>query len=96
MSAQDQPHTAGTVSNQFTERPSDEEIAQIEHERQERLAPDNRPPNAEVDNTERTFDTEAGMFTDAEGYQKLSEADKPYDDSAGETGSRPQDDADEE
>lgn len=32
-------------------RPSDEEIAEIEAERERRLAPENRPANAEVDNT---------------------------------------------
>ncbi|MFC6284977.1 hypothetical protein ACFP3Q_05405 [Nocardioides sp. GCM10027113] len=32
-------------------RPSDAEIAEIEAERKRRLAPENRPENAEVDNT---------------------------------------------
>ena len=32
-------------------QPSEEEIAEIEEERQRRLAPENRPDNAEVDNT---------------------------------------------
>ncbi len=32
-------------------QPSEEEIAQIEEERKRRLAPENRPENAEVDNT---------------------------------------------
>ena len=31
--------------------PSDEEVAEIEEERERRLAPENRPDNAEVDNT---------------------------------------------
>ncbi|MGZ4447706.1 MAG: hypothetical protein ACXVEC_13285 [Nocardioides sp.] len=31
--------------------PSDEEVAEIEEERERRLDPDNRPENAEVDNT---------------------------------------------
>jgi hypothetical protein len=48
--------------------PADEE--QIEEERQERLDPDNRPDNVEVDNTDRDFDPEKGMFTDAEGYDE--------------------------
>lgn len=39
----------------------------IERERQERLAPENRPENAEVDNTQRTFDPEKGVFKDSEG-----------------------------
>ena len=41
---------------------SQEEIDQIEAERKERLDPENRPDNAEVDNTERTF--EDGGFKD--------------------------------
>lgn len=32
-------------------RPSEEEVAEIESERARRLAPENRPPGAEVDNT---------------------------------------------
>jgi hypothetical protein len=32
-------------------KPSEEEIAEIEEERERRLAPENRPENAEVDNT---------------------------------------------
>ncbi len=41
---------------------SQDEIEQIEAERKERLDPDNRPDNAEVDNTDRTF--EDGGFKD--------------------------------
>ena len=41
---------------------SEEEQREIEEERQRRLDPDNRPPNAEVDNTGRTF--EDGEFKD--------------------------------
>ena len=44
------------------EKPPPEEIEQIEAERAERLDPDNRPENAEVDNTQRTF--EDGGFKD--------------------------------
>lgn len=36
--------------------------------REQRLDPDNRPDSAEVDNTDRTFDAEAGMFTDNPDY----------------------------
>ena len=32
--------------------PSEDEVAEIEAERERRLAPENRPDNAEVDNTE--------------------------------------------
>jgi hypothetical protein len=45
---------------------SDEEIEQIQQEREERLDPDNRPDNAEVDNTDREFDERLGRFTDSE------------------------------
>jgi hypothetical protein len=72
------------MSEQFTERPSDDEVEQIEAERRDRLDPANRPENAEVDNTHREFDSEAGMFTDQPGYDELSDEDKPYDDDAGE------------
>ncbi len=54
---------------------SDEKKKQIEQEREERLAEENRPEGAEIDNTERTFDDEAGMFTDNPDY---SEAEKTY------------------
>jgi hypothetical protein len=42
---------------------------EIEEERARRLDPDNRPERAEVDNTQRDFDPEKGMYTDAEGYE---------------------------
>jgi hypothetical protein len=45
-----------------------DELDAIEREREERLAPENRPDGAEVDNTPRDFDTEAGMFTDRDDY----------------------------
>ena len=51
------------------------EIDEIEAERQERLSAENRPDNVEVDNTQRTFDEEAGMFTDNDDYD---ESEKPY------------------
>lgn len=44
--------------------------------REERLDPDNRPDGAEVDNTDRTFDAEVGMFTDNPDYDG---AEKQYD-----------------
>jgi hypothetical protein len=47
--------------------------AEIERERQERLDPENRPDDVEVDNTEREFDEEKGMFTDSEGYEEAEE-----------------------
>jgi hypothetical protein len=48
--------------------PEDEQ--QIEEERQRRLDPENRPDGVEVDNTDRDFDAEKGMFTDSEGYEE--------------------------
>ena len=50
---------------------SEDEREQIEQERSERLDPDNRPDNAEVDNTQRDFDTEHGEFTDADHDEQL-------------------------
>ena len=54
-----------------------ETIEEIEEERKKRLDFDNRPDGAEVDNSDRTFDAEAGMFTDNEEYD---ENNKPYAD----------------
>ena len=47
----------------------------IEKERAERLDPENRPDDAEVDNTDRTFDSGAGRFTDDPDYD---ESDRPF------------------
>jgi hypothetical protein len=44
------------------EKPPPEEIEEIEAERERRLAPENRPEGAEVDNMDRTF--EDGHFKD--------------------------------
>lgn len=52
------------MSSQFAERPSDAAIAEIEAERERRLQ--HRPPNAEVDNTHRTFNSDLGRFEDCE------------------------------
>ncbi len=51
--------------------PEDEE--EIEEERERRLDPDNRPDTVEVDNTQRDFDVEKGMFKDSEGYEEAEE-----------------------
>jgi hypothetical protein len=48
----------------------DETVEEIERERSERLDPQNRPDEAEVDNTGRTFDSAVGKFTDSEGYDE--------------------------
>jgi hypothetical protein len=46
---------------------SDEEREHLEKEREERLNPDNRPVNAEVDNSGREWDSEKEEFTYAAG-----------------------------
>ena len=48
--------------------PEDEQ--EIEQDREERLDPDNRPDQAEIDNSEREFDATKGMFKDSEGYDE--------------------------
>ena len=67
----DRPDTAEKTSSTETADGDDPELSQeqiqeIEAEREERLDPDNRPDNAEVDNTDRDFDTSTGQFTDHE------------------------------
>ena len=47
-----------------------DDAQEIERDREERLDPDNRPDDAEVDNTDREFDAKKGMFTDSEGYDQ--------------------------
>jgi len=48
----------------------EERVEEIERTRESRLDPDHRPENAEVDNSERTFDSERGHFTDSEEYDE--------------------------
>ncbi len=50
-----------------------EDETEIEEERERRLDPDNRPENVEVDNTQRDFDVEKGMFEDSEGFEEAEE-----------------------
>jgi hypothetical protein len=45
-------------------------LEEIEAEREKRLDPENRPDEAEVDNTDRDFDMEKGMYTDTDGYEQ--------------------------
>lgn len=52
---------------------SDEDRDQLEKEREERLDPENRPVNAEVDNTGREFDAEKEDFTYAAGEEPGAE-----------------------
>ena len=50
------------------EEPDLEDIPteELEKERQERLDPDNRPDNVEIDNSQRDFNPETGLFEDSE------------------------------
>jgi hypothetical protein len=50
------------------EVPPDDEVQEIEEDRKRRLDPDSRPEGAEVDNTQRTFDTDTGLFTDSDDH----------------------------
>ena len=47
-----------------------ERVDEIEQTREQRLDPENRMENAEVDNSDRTFDPQRGHFTDAEEYDE--------------------------
>jgi hypothetical protein len=59
-----------------------EQLDEIEAERKERTAPENRPEGAEVDNTERDFDPVQGQFTDSEPDPDLG----PFPDPSEEVG----------
>ena len=50
--------------------PDDETKQEMEEEREKRLDPDNRPDGAEIDNTDRTFDVDQGMFTDNDDFEE--------------------------
>ena len=39
---------------------------ELEKEREERLSPENRPENTEVDNSDRDFNPETGLFEDTD------------------------------
>jgi hypothetical protein len=58
----------------------EDKVEKIEKEREERLDPDNRPENAEVDNSDREFDTEHGEFTDSDHDEKLGPFNVPESD----------------
>ncbi len=72
MSESEQEDQAEQETNYPGADPEDEE--QIEEERERRLDPENRPDGVEVDNTDRDFDSEKGMFTDSEGYDEADGA----------------------
>ncbi len=48
-------------------------VEEIQADRAERLAPENRPVNSEVDNSGRVFDEQKAMFTDEAGYAEAPE-----------------------
>ena len=83
---------SGTAGLPDEDEVPDETIEEIDTERAERLDPDNRPDGAEVDNTQRTFDSGAGMFTDNPDYDEnhrpyaADEDAGPPQDSSGEAG----------
>ncbi|GAB3991497.1 hypothetical protein [Nocardioides marmoraquaticus] len=65
----DTDERAGRSQGIDTESEPDEDTKQeMEEERARRLDPDNRPDGAEVDNTQKDFDVDAGMFTDSDDY----------------------------
>ncbi len=74
--------TSETTEDDTEERrkPTDdvpeEEQQEIEEEREQRLDPENRPHNAEVDNTQRDFDFEAGEFQDDDDESDLSDEER--------------------
>jgi hypothetical protein len=50
--------------------PDENTKREVEEEREKRLDPDNRPENAEIDNTSRDFDVARGMFTDNDDHHE--------------------------
>ena len=60
------------------DEPDEETVEEIDKDREERLDPENRPDNAEVDNTPRDFDVERGMFKDNDDYDESEPA--PFSD----------------
>ena len=50
-------HPGDEASEQFEKEPPPEEVEEIEKERERRLDPENRPENAEVDNSGETLPT---------------------------------------
>lgn len=63
-----------------TSEPDDEVKEEMKEERQQRLDPENRPEHAEIDNTQREFDHEQGMFTDRDEYDEGAEPVYPGED----------------
>lgn len=63
--------TDSTATDEQDDPGEGQDPEEIEAEREERLDPDNRPENAEVDNTRREFDAEKGTFTDRDDYDEV-------------------------
>jgi hypothetical protein len=78
------------------EQPPDDEVQEIEAERELRLDGDNRPENAEVDNTHRDFDSAAGKFTDSDDYDASDQPYAPADDSGDSEDSGDSNDSDDD
>ncbi len=64
----DEDRASGTAGLPTQDDVPSETVEAIEEDRQERLDPENRPDGAEIDNTDRTFDSGAGKFTDDDSY----------------------------
>lgn len=75
MSETSEEHEQESAGLPDPDEVSDQEKEELEQDRQQRLDPDSRPDSAEVDNTDRTFDPETGLFTDNPDH---SEADPVY------------------
>jgi hypothetical protein len=85
------PYISGATLNEpvsehptKTDESTDQEpdLQAVEEERGKRLDPDNRPENAEVDNTDRDFDVVKGQFTDSEDDPDIG----PFNDPNSEEG----------
>ena len=64
------------MESTVTQTPSEQEQQEIEAERERRLAPENRPENAEIDNTDATLPTvEAFREQNADGEGVAGTAD---------------------
>ena len=65
-----------------TDESTEEEpdLEAIEEEREKRLDPDNRPDNAEIDNTDRDFDVVKGQFADSEDDPDIGPFNDPNSD----------------
>ncbi len=68
---------AGSASDGDGDRADDIDEEQIEQEREERLDPENRPKNAEVDNSARDFDIASGQFTDHDKDEEVGPFNDP-------------------